>query len=508
MSSLNLVEDYSSNRLYLNCDVSGRKDIIGFEINMLDNNVQIPGFVSMFRIVQNDQIIFRYDVTGLISINRYFGATFSKRQLWNLVMGFCLVGESIEEYMLRMEGLCISVERIFVDPSTGEIKMIYLPVEESINDENISMVQCLNIVLNSIVADLSEDVGYYDAWRQIASDSIDSLQTLKRKIEAFEEHKENRIKVMQEKVEEERKKAQEEAKERERVARLQQEMLEKQNQANSKGKFGIFGNKDKSAKTLENSNCSEPIVPGMAIPGGSSVTIPGGNSMAIPDSRFAVESKGKNRKEKAIKEKKGFFSKKDKNNTHTCEAVDTQTNSTLYQSNQAINRQQFVAEENLHTILDTSKRENMPIPTVANYDASIIHNVSTQNVTPNPAPQSQLAQHSQVQKPVQQMTSKRKRAWLTNSSGVMTEVLKLPFIVGRQAGVADIIVENNPEIGRQHMIITYSEGTYFITDNRSKNHTYLNGRELPSDVPYPVTSGDVIVLGQEGASVAFRFQSE
>lgn len=507
MSSLNLVEDYSSNRLYLNCDVSGRKDIIGFEINMLDNNVQIPGFVPMFRIVQNDQIIFRYDVTGLIPINRYFGVTFSKRQLWNLVMGFCLVGESIEEYMLRMEGLCISVERIFVDPSTGEIKMIYLPVEESINNENMSMVQCLNIVLNSIVADLSEDVGYYDTWRQIAND-IDSLQTLKRKIEAFEEHKENRIKVMQEKLEEEKKKAQEEARERERADRLQQEMLEKQNQANSKGKFGIFGNKDKNAKTLKNANRSEPIVPGMAIPGGSSVTIPGGNSMAIPDSRFVVESKGKSRKEKAIKEKKGFFSKKDKNNTRAYETVDTQTNSTLCQSNQAINWQQFVAEENLHTILDTSKQENMPIPTVANYDASIIHNASTQNVTPNPAPQSQLAQPSQMQKPVQEMTSKRKRAWLTNSSGVMTEVLKLPFIVGRQAGVADIIVENNPEIGRQHMIITYSEGTYFITDNRSKNHTYLNGRELPSDVPYPVTSGDVIVLGQEGASVAFRFQSE
>lgn len=518
MSSLNLVEDNSSNRLYLNCDVSGREDIVGFEVNMLDNNAQIPGLVSMFRIVQNNQTIFRYDVTGLIPINRYFGVRFSKSQLWNLVKGFCLVDETIEEYMLRSEGLCISFGRIYVDPSTGEIKMIYLPVKESINDENISMVQCTNIVLNSIVADLSEDAVYYEEWKLIAGDrNLDSLQTLKKKIEALEERKENRVKVMQEKAEEERKKAREEAEERERAARLQQEMLEQQNQGNRKGKMGLFGSKDKGAKSLKNrnSNCSEPIVQGMAIPGGGSVTMPNGGTMAIPGGGSVTVPNGGNRtekaqkekhkkekptKEKPVKENKGLFGKKAKNDTG--ELVNLQTDSALYQKNQAINNRQFVSEEGLHTVLDTSRRASMPNPA-----ESAVNNESIQNITPDTVPTPKPI-HSQIPKSVQQMETQRKRAWLINSSGIMTEVSKLPFVVGRQGGVADIIIENNPEIGRQHIIVTYSEGSYFITDNRSMNHTYLNRQELPSGVPYPLNSGDVIVLGQEGASVAFRFQSE
>lgn len=608
MGLLNLVEDYSANKQYLVCDVSGRDDIVGFEVNMMDNNAQIPGFVPMFRIVQNDQTIFRYDVTGLISVNRYFGVTFAKKQLWNLVMGFCAVDETIEEYMLRSEGLCTSIDKIYVDPSTGGIKMIYIPVKESINEVNTSLIQCTNIVLNSIVADLSEDAGYYDVWKQIAGDvNLHSLQTLKKKIEAFEEHKENRIKVMQEKAEEEKKRAQEEIEEQERAAMLQQEMLEQQNQGNNKGKFGLFGNKDKNAKAANaNSNRNEPVVPGMAIPGGGnaamptgrnttapaggsvampgggsmaipgggniampgggSMAIPGGGSMAIPGGGAMTPPKGNAKKEKPkkekpqkpVKEKKGLFGKKDKKNVSAQEMVNVPPNPAMYQANpamypqnqaQALNNQQFVEEEGLHTILDTSKRGNMPMPAAPaiNGSAPIMQNVpmsSATNYVPQPAqvpqpvqvpqpaqvpqpvqvpsldqtirtiqPQqpaqvSQPVQVSQVQNVMAQSGAQRKRAWLTNSSGVMTEVSKLPFIVGRQMGVADLIVENNPEIGRQHMIITYSEGSYFVTDNRSKNHTYLNGRQLPSEVPYPVAGGDVIVLGQEGASVAFRFQSE
>lgn len=475
MGSLNLVEDYSSNKQYLNCDVSGREDIVDFEINMFDNNVHIPGLVSMFRIVQDAQTILRYDVTGLISIDRYFGITFSKRQLWNLVMGFCTVDETIEEYMLRAEGLCTSFNRIFVDPPTGEIKMLYLPVKESINEKNISMVQCTNIVLNAVVADLSEDAGYYEAWKQLAGDSkLDSLQVLKKKMEAFEERKENRVRVMQERVEEEKKKAKEEAEER--MVKLQQEVLEQQKQDNSKGKLGIFGSKDKNTKPSKNvdtTNNSEPIVRGMAIPGGGVVMMPDGGFMdkSRGSNRTEKLKKEKAKNEKPVKEKKGLFGKKVKNNTNAYEAANIQTAAALYQPDQAMHDQQFVHEDSLHTILDTSQRGNMP-------------------------------------KPIRHMSLQRRRAWLTNSAGVMTEVSKLPFVVGRQAGAVDIVIENNPEISKRHMIITYSDGTYFITDNSSTNHTYLNGRELPVEVPYPVAGGDVIVLGQESASVAFRFQTE
>lgn len=469
MSSLNLVEDYSVDRKYLNCDVSGRTDIINFEVKMLDNNSRIPGLVSMFKSVQNEQMIFRYDITGLIPIKHYFGSLFSKNQLLTLIMGFCLVDETITEYMLRSEGLCTSFDKIFVEQSTGAVKMIYLPIQESINDENISMLQCTNIVINSVAADLSEDAGYYEVWKQMAGDSnLNSLQALKKKIEAFEERKENSVKIMQEKAEEEKEKVRKEAEKREKI---QQEVIAQQNQANSKKKLGIFGNNDKKIKNSKSisTDCSEPLVSEIAIPGGGSIAIPGGESTPDPKEK---KKKEKSQKEKPVKEKKGIFGKKTKNHVAVkYEAANEQMDLVRNQEEQEKSEQAYVTEERLHTILDTTRKEYMP---------DLVQEVSLQ----------------------------RKKAWLTNSAGVRTEVSKLPFIVGRQSGIADLIIKDNLEIGRQHMIITYSEGTYFVSDNRSTNHTYLNGNELPPDVPCPVMSGDVIVLGQEEASVAFRFQSE
>lgn len=469
MSSLNLAEDYSADRQYLTCDVSGRVDIINFEVKMLDNNSRIPGLVSMFKSVQNEQMIFRYDITGLIPIKCYFGSEFSKRQLWTLIMGFCLVDETITEYMLRPEGLCTSFDKIFIEQSTGAVKMIYLPIQESINDENISMIQCTHRVINSVTADLSEDAGYYEAWKQMAGDSkLNSLQALKKKIEAFEERKENSVKIMQEKAEEEREKARKEAETREKI---QQEMIAQQNQSNSKKKLGFLGNKDKKTKSEKsrNSDSDEAAVSEIVILGGSKIVIPGGESVPDPKEK---KKKEKSQKEKPVKEKKGIFAKKSKEHVAVkCESANEQMDFVRNQEEQEQNDQTYVTEESLHTILDPIRKENMP---------DLVQAVSLQ----------------------------RKRAWLTNSAGVRTEVSKLPFIVGRQSGIVDLIIKDNPEIGRQHIIITYSEGTYFVTDNRSTNHTYLNGNELPPAVPCPVMSDDIIVLGQEEASVAFRFQSE
>jgi len=57
--------------------------------------------------------------------------------------------------------------------------------------------------------------------------------------------------------------------------------------------------------------------------------------------------------------------------------------------------------------------------------------------------------------------------------------------------------DNNKEVGREHFYITSENGTYYITDNNSKNGTLLNGAKL---IPYAKTTlniGDEIRVSNE-----------
>ena len=50
--------------------------------------------------------------------------------------------------------------------------------------------------------------------------------------------------------------------------------------------------------------------------------------------------------------------------------------------------------------------------------------------------------------------------------------------IGKQKATADICLTGNPTFSRQHCTISYSMGIYYIKDNGSLNHTYLDGQML------------------------------
>ena len=42
----------------------------------------------------------------------------------------------------------------------------------------------------------------------------------------------------------------------------------------------------------------------------------------------------------------------------------------------------------------------------------------------------------------------------------------------------DLVIRENPAISRQHARILFVQGEYYLEDFASKNHTYLNGKEV------------------------------
>lgn len=75
-------------------------------------------------------------------------------------------------------------------------------------------------------------------------------------------------------------------------------------------------------------------------------------------------------------------------------------------------------------------------------------------------------------------------------------VAKQNFKIGK-SNMADYTVEGNSAVSRVHAIITNKDNEYFIKDNKSTNHTYVNGKMLQDGESELLTHDSRIMLGDE-----------
>lgn len=76
--------------------------------------------------------------------------------------------------------------------------------------------------------------------------------------------------------------------------------------------------------------------------------------------------------------------------------------------------------------------------------------------------------------------------------------------IGRESAYVDFYIGDNLEIGRSHAEFICKGQNYYIKDNHSKNHTYVNNRKLIGDEQAVLNTGDIIGLANE----IFEFHAE
>lgn len=77
---------------------------------------------------------------------------------------------------------------------------------------------------------------------------------------------------------------------------------------------------------------------------------------------------------------------------------------------------------------------------------------------------------------------------------IVFAVLQDEFLIGRKASAVDGVVAFNKLIGRVHCKINRQGYNFLVTDLRSVNGTYINGKRLKPDIPYPISDGDILKL--------------
>lgn len=71
------------------------------------------------------------------------------------------------------------------------------------------------------------------------------------------------------------------------------------------------------------------------------------------------------------------------------------------------------------------------------------------------------------------------------------------FHIGKERSYVDYCISGNATISRSHADIIDRNGQFFIVDNNSTNHTYVNGEMIPSNTEIPLSHGTRIRLSNE-----------
>lgn len=78
--------------------------------------------------------------------------------------------------------------------------------------------------------------------------------------------------------------------------------------------------------------------------------------------------------------------------------------------------------------------------------------------------------------------------------GMYIPLSQFPFSIGKSS--ASYIV-SNPTVSRRHAVIIKQGEKYFIQDENSVNHTYVNGQIIGAKLPVELHEGDIIRLSNE-----------
>lgn len=78
------------------------------------------------------------------------------------------------------------------------------------------------------------------------------------------------------------------------------------------------------------------------------------------------------------------------------------------------------------------------------------------------------------------------------------EIKKESFIIGKSSQGCDYCIRDNSAISRTHVKISIKNGEIYISDQKSTNGTYLNGKRLEPYKEVLLETGSTILLGDEG----------
>ena len=492
------------------CDVSELDQI---SIQMINSNQKTNiGLASIICESMNEEcekILF--DITSRIQLNEYISRKMSQEEFRDMLMNLINTIEGLDEYMINIEQIILDPENVFINEVNKTIIFICLPLK-SYKSEDKLFDFFRNVIKNSYVECEANETNYFNSAHNIVqNESNFSLEKLRDAIEisgpqavaddsaeaastdeivhesvipAFDPNAGVLEAVEQDEAD---------------MPVVPAPNMEKKQE--KKGLFGkLFGDKKKKAEpaaapsvpsAIAAAHQSEPA-PAIQIP---NVLAGAGNAEQPSEADYApkglsgLRKKSEKSSAKPPKPPKAPKLKKSKKGK---EAV--QPSVPLQQVPPPVQQTVQPVQQTVQPVQQTVQPVQQMVQPVQ--QATLVGD-------PLPAFEHDDYIGTTLLKYDSPETTALKggpsiRAYLIRRKNRQSiEIRKSVFAIGRDRNDQDLQLNDNTAIGHKHAYIIRKNSFFFLVDNNSMNHTYINDQLLEPNVEYKLNNGDKLVFADE-----------
>lgn len=407
-----------SGTTYLSYDICS-DTIDEVSLGMLSNN-KIAGVLDLNVLKEEEKVSLNYNISSQISLEEYLSGLVEKNKLIKTLTGITDAILSAQEYMLEYKQLVPEMSYIYIEPETGEVSLLFLPIEEYHNHNEIS--KFIKEILFSIQFDLKAGTNYVaeinnylgSATNLYLEDFKKFLENINRRDKFSSDMSIKSDKVMENNL---------------NISPMHSGTSHSV-ENNAKEQTNI--KEDKHTNPIENKNI--PKVPAS-----------GKKSFLIPGSEKPVQALATKKEAK-----KSIFS--------------------LFGKKKDSEAKQEIKESTGTSFVSENIGETTVLSGVGFDETTVLSSSNFATI----------------------------RASLTRkSNGEVKYIEKFNFTLGKDRTNVDYFIDSNSSISRKHASIVCENSEYFIMDNTSLNHTYVNGVQLIPNQKMKLNDGDTVVLANE-----------
>ncbi len=515
---------------YLVYAVNGTDELDTMSLGMLTNN-RIPGFAAASYMQMDNDMFIKYNVSAKVSAKQLFSGPVNKKRLLGVLRGVVDAMLNAEEYMLDQQSILLDLDYIFADVSTCAAELICLPIL-NLQEQQLPVEMFFKNLLFTTQFDQTENCDHVaQLINYLNRNPVLSLADFKELLDELSGAAKPATYSGQQPVAEQPK--------------VQPAPVTQVNPVQRTNP--VVQQQPVVSSTPVNTTPAVTATPSKSV-GTMPLDIPQGG-MQIPNAKPAPEAKPQSAEgEKEI----SWFYLMQHYNKENAALYKAQQDAKKNKKNEAAPAK---AAKQKPAPVATPKQQPNPGYAIPGQQGSSSFAIPGQSATVTPVnqqpkqpvqqkvvssqPAQQPVQQQVIQQPVQQQVIQQQPVQqvvpnmgaqlnfgetMVLDAGAIGETMDLsaymaanqssphlirvknneriplnksPFHIGKERSYADYFVGDNTAISRSHADIYNRNGEFFVVDTNSKNHTYVNGAMITSNVETKLNHGDKVRLANE-----------
>ena len=525
------------NNTYLVYEITENDVIDNLSLGMINNN-RIPGLASVIYTQLDNRKFLKYNITAKVSATTFLAGAVSKNRMLGVFSGVSKALLSAEEYMLDANTILLDLDYIFVDVSTCEAELICLPIQ--MEEKNNDVVSFFKNIVFSVTYDQTENCDYVA--KIISCLNNHSSFSLSNFMQTIDELNGKRINLQ-------------ELQNSQQLHPVQKQVVNTEILPDTGVRSGM--EQTQQVNVVDNQSRNQNVTPDIVIPrciDDSNLFKEYDRSVnASVEKKVKLDNTRKARDKNQRQEIKPDWSVPgaplDKGIRSAVDGNQQQIKSTTIEPNNQVNKTylvhplispyppQPVKKQGFFSKIFGKKQSQQPPypPQPVTPPGGVNGQQPQKTVTPpggvngqqsqkpvtppgggngqwppqavNPSQPARYMDFGETTVLSSEMTNGEtsvlsslqevKPYLLRKKTGEKVTIEGPVFKIGKEHNYVDYFIADNSAISRSHANIVVKGNDYFIVDTNSKNHTYVNGRMIQSNVETPLTHGSMVKLANE-----------